>query len=274
MKGSKICFQTQASETAKDSDSRGHNHGTTSLAQSTPERIWLQGGLPTRDPQPTRERHIGVYALTTKIAPWVREAIAKYKPTDDVLALVAPFAAEFHSAVEEERALSSGLHDLDAIELTYQCTLEIGAAVLLAASGTDDPIDLSIGAQLHASRAGGDDHFTSWGRLLTGLDCDPPIIVQFPFYLMMCQSFSFEPTGHREDYVYSALTGIDWVGSLSPGRPLSLPVPTTPVRRCAVFPESRPQSILLAIVVMIPAPTHEQLLLRKSPFANSSGANL
>ena len=135
--------------------------------------------------------------------------MASYEPTSEVLELVKPFATEFHDVLERERASSTGLHDLDAIERTYQCTLEVGAALILAADATDDPVDLSL--QLHASRAGGDDHFSPWGRLLTGLECDPPIIVQFPFYLMMCQSFTFEPTGHREDYVYSAMTGVDWV---------------------------------------------------------------
>ncbi|KAI0809838.1 hypothetical protein GGR55DRAFT_646869 [Xylaria sp. FL0064] len=62
----------------------------------------------------------------------------------------------------------------------------------------------------HTSRAGEDDHLRSWGRLLTSLECDPPIIAQFPLYLLMCQSFTYEPTNHREDYVYSALIGVDW----------------------------------------------------------------
>lgn len=156
-----------------------------------------------------------MYALTSDIAPWVKEALASYEPIPSVLELAKPFSAEFHDVLDLERTSYMGFHDLDAIELTYQCTLEIGAAILLAADDTDDPIQLSIGAQLHASLAGGDDHFTSWGRLLTGLDCDPPITVQFPFYLMMCQAFSFEPVGQREDYIYSALTGVDWASDLS-----------------------------------------------------------
>lgn len=156
-------------------------------------------------------RHIGTYALTTKLASWVEAAIAHYQPTSDVVELVAPFAAELHDVFEKERSLSTGLHDIDALELTYQFTVQVGAAIVLAADSTDDPVDFAL--QLHASKAGGDEHFKSWGRLLTGLDCDPPIIVQFPFYLMMCQSFTFEPLGHREDYVYSALTGVDWVSS-------------------------------------------------------------
>ena len=70
---------------------------------------------------------------------------------------------------------------------------------------------VELNPRLHASQAGGDDHFTPWGDLLTNLECDPPIIVQFPFYLLMCQSFTLEPIHLREDYVYTALTGVDWV---------------------------------------------------------------
>ena len=166
----------------------------------------------TRPPQPAKGRHIGTYALTTEVAPWVKKALASFQPTDEVLELVKPFAAAFHDMIADERKSSAGLHDIDAIELTYQSTLEISAAILLAANATNDPANLEL--QLHASRAGGDDHFRSWGRLLTNLECDPPIIVQFPFYLLMCQSFTFEPRWHREDYIYSALTGIDWVSLL------------------------------------------------------------
>lgn len=139
------------------------------------------------------------------------EAIANWHPIREVLDLVAPFAAELHDVCEKERSSSTGLHDIDAIELTYQFTVEVGAAILLAADATNDPVDLSLHTQLHTSAAGGDGHFAPWGKLLTGLECDPPIIVQFPFYLMMCQSFTFEPLGYREDYIYSALTGVDWV---------------------------------------------------------------
>jgi hypothetical protein len=69
--------------------------------------------------------------------------------------------------VNEEREASTGLHDIDAIELTSQCALEIGATIILAADKCDDPV--SVADSLHASRAGGDEHLSSWGRLLTGL---------------------------------------------------------------------------------------------------------
>lgn len=147
--------------------------------------------------------------MTTEVAPWVKKALTSYQPSNEVLELVKPFATEFHEMITNEKKLSAGLHDIEAIELTYQCTLEICAAILLAADVTDDPANLDL--QLHASRAGGDDHLKSWGRLLTSLECDPPIIVQFPFYLLMCQSFTFEPNWHKEDYIYSSLTGVDWV---------------------------------------------------------------
>lgn len=147
--------------------------------------------------------------MTTDFAHWVQTALDFYQPPEEVRRFVAPFAADLHRLCEEERTNSSGLHDIDAIEKIYQQSLAIGAAVLLAADGTDQPV--SPVARLHASQAGGDDHFVSWGRLLTGLECDPPIIVIFPFYLLMCQSFTLETKPLPEDYVYSALTGVDWV---------------------------------------------------------------
>lgn len=192
-----------------DDSIAAEDHAAGQPSGASSGRVWLDKKQETRPPQPAKGRHIGTYALTTELAPWLKNALAKYQPTEEVLELVRPFAAEFHAFVEKERESSFGLHDLDAIELTYQHTLEIGAAIILAADATQDPVDLTL--QLHASRAGGDDHFMSWGKLLTGLECDPPIIVQFPFYLMMCQSFTFEPNTQREDYVYSALTGVDWV---------------------------------------------------------------
>ncbi|KAI0502777.1 hypothetical protein F5B22DRAFT_632059 [Xylaria bambusicola] len=171
-------------------------------------RVWLESTLPACPPQAAKGRHIGAYALTTKVAPWVNKPLQNYQPSEEVLDLVKESASEFHAVVEKERQSSFGLHDLDAIELTYQFTLEISAAILLAADKTDDPVSLSL--QYHTSRAGEDDHLKSWGRLLTNLECEPPIIAQFPLYLLMCQSFTYEPTNHREDYVYSALTGVDW----------------------------------------------------------------
>ncbi|KAI1754461.1 hypothetical protein F4782DRAFT_544764 [Xylaria castorea] len=175
---------------------------------SSSGRVWLGSTPSPRSPHTANGRHIGAYALTTNVAPWVSEAFLKYQPSDEVLDLVKSPALELHVVLEKERQSSHGLHDLDTIELTYQCTLEISAAILLAADKTDDSVSLSL--QCHTSRTGEDDHLKSWGRLLTSLECDPPIIAQLPLYLLMCQSFTYEPTNHREDYVYSALTGADW----------------------------------------------------------------
>lgn len=194
--------QCKDSATGKEEDIK-------KLFELNPKRVWSDKQQETRPPQSTKERDIGVYPLTTELAPWVKQCLSAYKPDGEVLELVQPFSAGFHSLMEKERASSFGLHDLDAIELTYQYTLEVGAAILLAADTTDDAIDLKL--HIHASRAGRDDHLVSWGRLLTGLECDPPIIAQFPVYLMMCQSFTFQSRSEREDYVYSALTGVDWV---------------------------------------------------------------
>jgi hypothetical protein len=94
------------------------------------------------------------------------------------------------------------------LKIVHRITLEVGAAIILAADATDDPINLED--EIHSSKAGGDEQFAPWGLLLTGLECEPPIIALFPFYLMMCQAFTFEPTSAQENYVYAALTGIDW----------------------------------------------------------------
>ncbi|KAH8901745.1 hypothetical protein GQ53DRAFT_851850 [Thozetella sp. PMI_491] len=155
-----------------------------------------------------QRRSIGEYPLTSELATWVLDAMTAYKPTDETLDLVKPFAAEFHERLEQERASSTGFHDINIVELTYQVTLEVSGAVLLAATKCGNPVDLNL--KLHSSRAASDDHFAPWGKLLTGLECDPPIISQFPFYLMMCHSFGLETGILTEDYVYSALTGVDW----------------------------------------------------------------
>lgn len=173
--------------------------------------MWTREQQRSHVPEPGKGRHLGTYALTSHVSEWAADAFNKYQPSDEVLHLVEPFAKQFHELAEDERNSSFGLHDTNTIECTYQHTIEIGAAILLAADKTDDPVDLTLG--LHPSRAGMDDHFKTWGRLLTGLECDPPIVVQFPLYFLMCQAFSFEPisSSSHEDYVYSALTGVDWV---------------------------------------------------------------
>ncbi|KAI1422212.1 hypothetical protein F5Y12DRAFT_800014 [Xylaria sp. FL1777] len=173
------------------------------------QRVWLKSELSSPSPQPTKGRHIGTYALTTKIAPWVEKALKGYRPTVEVFELVQPFASKLHAFFDRERESSTGLHDLDMMEMIYQNTLEINAAIILAANNTEDPVNLSL--QFHSSRAGRDDHLVSWGRLLTGLECDPPIIALSSFYLLLCQAFTFEPTSHKEDYVYAALTSADWM---------------------------------------------------------------
>ncbi|KAH0598305.1 hypothetical protein MHUMG1_03602 [Metarhizium humberi] len=154
------------------------------------------------------KRRIGHYPLTSQLAGWVLDAFSNYRPSRECMDLVRPFGAELHAVLDTERAAGSGLHDLDLVELTYQVTLEVGGQILLAA--TDNGNTGDIQPEFHSSQAARDEHFAPWGRLLTGLVCDPPIISQFPFYLMMCQSFGLETDSRQENYVYSALTGVDW----------------------------------------------------------------
>lgn len=143
------------------------------------------------------------------MAPWVKSAFVAFDLPEQVRELVEPFTDDLHAFLEKERNQSTGLHDLDALELAYQYSLEVGAALLLAGDATKNPVDRNL--QLHATQADGGDHFASWGRLLTGLECDPPIIGIFPFFLLLSQAFTLEPNPLREDYIYAALTGVDWV---------------------------------------------------------------
>ncbi len=194
-------------------DYNNSQHATTpskSIPEAVSNRIWVHRQHEARPPMAIKEpgRNIGQYPFTSGLASWVKNAMINFQPDDQVLELVSPFSAQFHAVVVKERKSSSGLHDLDVVEFTYQITLETAAAILLAADSTDDPVELQD--EFHSSKAGNDDHFASWGLLLTGLQCDPPIIAIFPVYLMMCQAFTFESNSAREDYVYSALTGIDW----------------------------------------------------------------
>ena len=186
------------------------SHNITKESAAFSKRSWSSRGTETHSPKLTDQllHKIGNYPLTTNLASWVVDAFVKYKPTQEALNLVRPFSADFHELLETERASSTGFHDLNLVELTYQISLEAGGELLLAATKNGDPVETQV--EFHSSRAARDDHFAPWGLLLTGLECQPPIIAQFPFYLMMCQSFSFETDSSQVDYVYSALTGVDW----------------------------------------------------------------
>lgn len=173
-------------------------------------RLWTNREGKRQEPRNSAGlgRRIGRFPLTSPLASWVVDIISNYQPPKAVIDLVRPYSADLHELFKRERATSTGYHDLDLIELVYQITLEAGGDILLAADRSLNPADVQ--SEYHSSQAAQDNHFAPWGKLLTGLDCDPPIISQFPFYLMMCQSFGFEKESSRENYVYSALTGVDW----------------------------------------------------------------
>ncbi|KAG5972580.1 hypothetical protein E4U55_000790 [Claviceps digitariae] len=187
------------------------NFATYRLEDLLSSREWTNDDQHTRSPQTsaTLKRQLGKYPLTSAMAGWVYDAFAKYKPSQNALDLVRPFSAELHNVFIQEHAVSTGWHDLRMIELIYQVTLEVGGEILIASTANGHAA--STQAEFHSSHTVRDDHFFPWGKLLTGLVCDPPIISQFPFYLMMCQAFGFEKDSSQEDYVYSALTGVDWV---------------------------------------------------------------
>ncbi|KAH8692036.1 hypothetical protein BGW36DRAFT_363050 [Talaromyces proteolyticus] len=194
-----------------DGDERATNSKSSNDAHG--DRIWFVKEHKQRPPLKVDDEAIsrhtgGHYPLTSDLSSWVLETMHGYQPDNQVMTFIEPFSAKFHVMVDKERICSSGLHDLDLVEFTYQVALEVGSEILLAADATEDPVELQ--QEFHSSRAGADDHFSSWGRLLTGLECDPPIIAMFPVYLMMCQAFTFERDPAQADYVYSALTGIDW----------------------------------------------------------------
>jgi hypothetical protein len=175
------------------------------------KRVWVAKEQSNQPPVDVVDnQHTGGrYALTSVLSRRIRLAMQNYQPDKCVLEAVTTFSRSFHDAVNKERESSSGLHDIDLIEDTYQIALEVGAEILMAADNTETPIDIQ--PEFHSSRAGSDDHLSSWGRLLTGLDCDPPIIAILAVYLMFCQSFTFEPNPTQADYVYAALTAVDWV---------------------------------------------------------------
>ncbi|KAG5932300.1 hypothetical protein E4U53_001391 [Claviceps sorghi] len=187
------------------------NYGGNCLEKLFSIRPWINDNQYTRPPNTPAalKRRLGKYPLTSAMAGWVYDAFAKYEPLQDALDLVRPFSTELHEFFVKEHAAGMGWHDLRMIDLIYQITLEVGGEILIAATASGNAIRTR--ADLHSSRVTRDDHFSPWGKLLTGLECDPPIIAQFPFYLMMCQAFGFETESSQEDYVYSALTGVDWV---------------------------------------------------------------
>ncbi|KAG6232886.1 hypothetical protein E4U23_008463 [Claviceps purpurea] len=174
-------------------------------------REWRNDNQQIRPPQitPTLKRRLGKYPLTSAMSGWVLKALTQYKPSRDALDFVRPFSAQLHDAFTKEYAVSTGLHDLRTIELAHQVALEVCVEILLASTANGHAVSLQD--EIHSSCAAGDDHYAPWGKLLTGLVCDPPIVVQFPTYLMMCESFGFEKEPSRENYVYSALTAVDWV---------------------------------------------------------------
>lgn len=85
------------------------------------QRVWLEiqqhscSLQQAASAQQTADRHIGTYALTTDIAPWVKNALANYRPRVEVSELVRPLALKLHASFKKEKDLSSGLHDLDTL---------------------------------------------------------------------------------------------------------------------------------------------------------------
>ncbi|QDS70030.1 hypothetical protein FKW77_003813 [Venturia effusa] len=197
-------------------------------------RQWFQASDRARISIPVivapTERNIGEYPRISDLSFWVKKAMATFRPNSELLDRVKPFSQELHNTMGAERKISTGLHDLDLIELAYSMssrltvavtampttqltggfcgiTLEVAVAVILAADATDRPIEVEH--SLHSSRVGGYEAFEPWDKLLTGLKCDPPILAQFPFFLMVAQAFTLKANPGQEHYVYTTLMGLD-----------------------------------------------------------------
>jgi hypothetical protein len=132
-------------------------------------RVWLQSAYEHGKPKPGNMRHIGKFALTTEVAPWIMKALSTHKPSPEVLVLIKPYAQQYHDSIEQERATTTGLHDIDSIELTYQCTLEICAAILLAADETDEPGKwVTVSGRLRFKTQNHSTHVRQWNQII---DC-------------------------------------------------------------------------------------------------------
>jgi hypothetical protein len=81
-------------------------------------RVWNY--MEHRLPAVTLRQSIGTYPRTSKLAPWVQNAMSKFEPDSRVLQLVKPYSEKLHMVFDAERMSSSGLHDLDLIERIYQ----------------------------------------------------------------------------------------------------------------------------------------------------------
>lgn len=103
-------------------NSKGLAHETKADAYST--RRWFQASDETQILTPSKlpptERNIGEFPLTSELSPWVTKAMATFDPGSELLNRVKPFSQKLHNAIEAERRTSTGLHDLNLIELTYQ----------------------------------------------------------------------------------------------------------------------------------------------------------
>lgn len=83
-----------------------------------PDRAW--NDAEHRPPARSLRQNIGTYPLTSELAPWVQNAVSAFVPDNRVLQLVKPYSERLHRVFDAERMSSSGLHDLNLIERTYQ----------------------------------------------------------------------------------------------------------------------------------------------------------
>jgi len=91
---------------------------STNKAHDFAGRVW--NNMEHRLPSVALRQSIGTYPLTSKLAPWVHNAMLKFEPDSRVQQLVKPYSDNLHLVFDAERTSSSGLHDLDLIERTYQ----------------------------------------------------------------------------------------------------------------------------------------------------------
>jgi hypothetical protein len=85
-------------------------------------RIWshVEHKVPTPPKLRLSDRNIGEHPFTSELASWVGNTMESFEPDSELLDFVQPFSQKLHEALDKERKTSSGLHNLDLVELTYQ----------------------------------------------------------------------------------------------------------------------------------------------------------
>lgn len=91
----------------------------------------MESGSPKRHTSKDSGRNIGPYPFTSPLPTLAKSVLTEFQPDENVVGFVWSFSAELHAGFDDERENSTGSHDLDLLELTYQIALELGVTVTL-----------------------------------------------------------------------------------------------------------------------------------------------